>query len=118
MHLLLIEDDEQLAAEIAAPLSAQGFEVTRVTDGEAGLEAATTRSFDLVITDRMLPSLEGLEIVRGSGFAELDRATGEIEHIVHDLERETKVRAELLQRLHVVFWCPGEHSAHLGGAGE
>ncbi len=64
MHLLLIEDDEQLAAEIAAPLSAQGFEVTRVTDGEAGLEAATTRSFDLVITDRMLPSLEGLEIVR------------------------------------------------------
>jgi two-component system OmpR family response regulator len=64
MHLLLIEDDVQLAAEIAAPLSAQGFEVTRVTDGEAGLEAATARSFDLVITDRMLPSLEGLEIVR------------------------------------------------------
>ncbi len=64
MHLLLIEDDAQLAAEIAAPLSAQGFEVTRVADGEAGLEAATARSFDLVITDRMLPSLEGLDVVR------------------------------------------------------
>lgn len=64
MNLLLIEDDAQLAAEIAAPLSAQGFEVTRISDGEAGLEAAKAGSFDLVITDRMLPRLEGLEIVR------------------------------------------------------
>ena len=64
MNLLLIEDDVQLAAEIAAPLSAQGYEVTRITDGEAGLEAARARGYDLVITDRMLPSLEGLEIVR------------------------------------------------------
>ena len=64
MNLLLIEDDVQLAAEIAAPLSAQGYEVTRITDGAAGLEAARARDYDLVITDRMLPSLEGLEIVR------------------------------------------------------
>ena len=64
MNLLLIEDDVQLAAEIAAPLSAQGFDVTRITDGAAGLEAATAGSFDLVITDRMLPRLEGLDIVR------------------------------------------------------
>lgn len=64
MNLLLIEDDPQLAAEIAAPLSAQGYEVTRIADGAAGLEAATAGSFDLVITDRMLPRLEGLEIVR------------------------------------------------------
>lgn len=64
MNLLLIEDDVQLAAEIAAPLSAQGFDVTRITDGADGLEAATARSFDLVITDRMLPRLEGLDIVR------------------------------------------------------
>ena len=64
MNLLLIEDDVQLAPEIAAPLSAQGYEVTRITDGEAGLEAARARDYDLVITDRMLPSLEGLEIVR------------------------------------------------------
>lgn len=64
MNLLLIEDDVQLAAEIAAPLAARGFDVTRCTDGAAGLEAATARHFDLVITDRMLPHLEGLEIVR------------------------------------------------------
>jgi two-component system, OmpR family, response regulator len=64
MHLLLIEDDVQLAAAIAAPLSAQGFDVTRITDGAEGLEAATAGSFDLVITDRMLPHLEGLDIVR------------------------------------------------------
>jgi two-component system OmpR family response regulator len=64
MNLLLIEDDVQLAAEIATPLSAQGFEVTRITDGAAGLEAATAGNFDLVITDRMLPHLEGLDIVR------------------------------------------------------
>jgi two-component system, OmpR family, response regulator len=64
MNLLIIEDDVQLAAEIAAPLSAQGFDVTRITDGAAGLEAAAAGSFDLVITDRMLPRLEGLDIVR------------------------------------------------------
>ena len=64
MNLLLIEDDVQLAAEISAPLAAKGFEVTRITDGAAGLAAATAGSFDLVITDRMLPQLEGLDIVR------------------------------------------------------
>lgn len=64
MNLLLIEDDIRLAAEITAPLAARGFEVTRVSDGQAGLQAATAGSFDLVITDRMLPRLEGLEIVR------------------------------------------------------
>ena len=72
MNLLLIEDDQQLAAEIAAPLCAQGFEVTRIADGAAGLEAATAGSYDLVITDRMLPKLEGREIVRAL------RARGEI----------------------------------------
>ncbi len=64
MNLLLIEDDVQLAAEICTPLTARGFDVTRVTDGAAGLAAATAGGFDLVITDRMLPQLEGLEIVR------------------------------------------------------
>jgi two-component system OmpR family response regulator len=64
MNLLLIEDDVALAEEIAGSLSAQGFDVTRAADGVTGLAAATEHSFDLVITDRMLPRLEGLDIVR------------------------------------------------------
>lgn len=64
MNLLLIEDDAELAAEIAAPLSAQGFAVTRFADGAAALEAASARSFDLVITERMPPRIEGLDFVR------------------------------------------------------
>lgn len=64
MPLLLIEDDIALAAEVTAALAARDLAVTHVTEGAAGLAAALGGGYSAVITDRMLPQIDGLDIVR------------------------------------------------------
>ena len=64
MPLLLIEDDLALAAEVTAALAARDLTVTHVAEGAAGLAAALGGGFSAVITDRMLPQIDGLDIVR------------------------------------------------------
>ena len=64
MPLLLIEDDLALAAEVTAALAARDLTVTHVAEGAAGLAAALGGGYSAVITDRMLPQLDGLDIVR------------------------------------------------------
>lgn len=63
-RILVIEDDPETAEEITACLTASGFEVARRFDGPTGLEAATTLRFDAITLDRMLPGLDGLELVK------------------------------------------------------
>lgn len=63
MKMLLIEDDAAVAAEITAVMPSRGFHITHLADGQAGLQAALGERFDLIITDRMLPGLDGLQIV-------------------------------------------------------
>jgi two-component system OmpR family response regulator len=62
--VLVIEDDPQTAREIVASLSAAGYEAEVRSDGVSGLEFATQTRFDAITLDRMLPGLEGLEVVR------------------------------------------------------
>jgi two-component system OmpR family response regulator len=64
MPLLLIEDDAELAAEVKAALAAHDFAVTHCAEGEAGLTAARAGGWSAVIADRMLPQIDGLDIVR------------------------------------------------------
>lgn len=64
MNTLLIEDDAVIAAEISTALLGRGHLLTHVTDGKAGLEAALNGQFDVIITDRMLPGLDGLQVVQ------------------------------------------------------
>jgi two-component system OmpR family response regulator len=63
MKLLLIEDDTQVAAEIIAALSDCGYAVEHYADGRHGQEAALLGDHPLIITDRMLPGVDGLDIV-------------------------------------------------------
>lgn len=64
MNILLIEDDAVIAAEIAAAMDARGYPVSLVADGKTGLDTALAGQFDVIITDRMLPGLDGLQVVR------------------------------------------------------
>ena len=64
MHLLLIEDDLEAAQSLEKGLAGSGYTVTAVTDGLEGLAQASNTGFDLIITDRMLPGLDGLSIVK------------------------------------------------------
>lgn len=63
MSILLIEDDFQLATDIQAALTPLGHQVDHVDDGAVGLERSLQGDYDLVITDRMLPAMDGLSII-------------------------------------------------------
>ena len=63
-RILVIEDDSATAAEIAACLTAGGFEPELRFDGESGLAAATDGGFDAITLDRLLPGCDGLEVLR------------------------------------------------------
>lgn len=64
MQILLIEDDQQVADFIKKGLSESNHVVDHETDGKDGLFLATTESYDVMIIDRMLPSVDGLKIIR------------------------------------------------------
>jgi DNA-binding response OmpR family regulator len=63
-HILVVEDEEQLAALIRDHLVAAGYSVATVGDGALALQALEVRPADLVILDWMLPGLDGLEVCR------------------------------------------------------
>ena len=64
LNLLYVEDDTRLAEEVARLLTAEGNRLSWTASGEEGLRRAAAESFDVVILDRMLPDLSGVEIVR------------------------------------------------------
>ena len=64
MKILLIEDDVRTAGFVAAALRQIGSVVTHETDGRAGYERLHGNAFDAAVVDVMLPSMNGLEIVR------------------------------------------------------
>lgn len=64
MHILLAEDDAETAALVERGLAGAGHQVTHVADGDAAHRAGDAADFDLAVVDRMLPGLDGLEVVR------------------------------------------------------
>ncbi len=64
MHILLVEDDRNLARQLKKGLEEHNFSVTVVGDGLEGLEAALQGGFDVLVFDVMLPGLDGFSIVR------------------------------------------------------
>jgi DNA-binding response OmpR family regulator len=62
--VLVIEDDRQTAAEIAAALGDHGCDVECAHNGRDGLLKATTEKYDAIVLDRMLPGdLDGLGVL-------------------------------------------------------
>lgn len=64
MKILVIEDEVLLADSIRALLSAKGFTVECVYDGEDGAAYAETGVYDLLILDVMMPKMNGFEVAR------------------------------------------------------
>jgi two-component system response regulator QseB len=61
--LLLVEDDGDLATLLVRVLSGEGYDVTVAPDGQRGLHLGLTRPFDVLVVDRGLPAIEGLDLV-------------------------------------------------------
>jgi two-component system response regulator MtrA len=63
-HLLLVEDDASIREIATLGLEQAGFRVTAIGDGRDGLAQFRKGTFDLVVLDVMLPSLDGFEVLK------------------------------------------------------
>jgi two-component system, cell cycle response regulator CpdR len=70
--ILLAEDDDSMRGFLAAALRRAGHEVRDHSEGESALEALEREVFDLLLTDIVMPGLDGIELARRG--AELDPA--------------------------------------------
>ena len=64
MKVLIIEDEKLLAESLKTLLSAKGFDVETVYDGETGAEYAELGIYDLLILDVMMPGMDGYQVAR------------------------------------------------------
>ena len=64
MHILVVEDDVQLARQIASALTEAGHDATIVHDGEQALDKTKQKSFDLIVLDVILPGIDGFDVLR------------------------------------------------------
>ena len=114
--ILVIEDDIETAAEVAACLTAGGFQPEQSFDGLEGLKAALAEPFDAITLDRMLPGCDGLEVLRSLRAAGSDVPVLMISALNEVDDRVTGLRAggddylvkpfapsELIARLEVIL---------------
>lgn len=64
MNILLVEDEPTVARFIQKGLSEHNFDVVYAPDGKKGLDHALSGEFDVIILDRMLPHIDGLEVLQ------------------------------------------------------
>lgn len=72
IRLLLVEDERGLADSLAFLLRRQEYQVDVAYDGAAGLELALNKVYDVIVMDRMLPKLDGLELLREIRLVEIE----------------------------------------------
>lgn len=124
--LLLIEDDREAAQLMSRGLRDQGYLVEHVVDGRAGFDAALERDWDLIIADRMLPDVDGLEIIKNlrergrhtpililSALAQVDDRVRGLRAGGDDYLAKPYAFAELLARIEALLRRQAEVSAQL-----
>lgn len=63
MRILLVEDDSKVSYWLGAKLQAHGHVCVQVDSGELALAALGEQVFDIVVLDRMLPGMDGIEVL-------------------------------------------------------
>ncbi len=64
MHVLIVEDEPEMAGLIARGLREESYEVSHARDGRSALELSSTQRFDIILLDVMLPRMNGLEVAQ------------------------------------------------------
>lgn len=64
MHILIVEDDEDVARYLDKGLRERGHVVEHSGDGEGGLHLALAVRFDVIVLDRMLPKRDGMKVLK------------------------------------------------------
>lgn len=65
IKVLLIEDDQILSKVVNEELKEAGFEVSEANDGEEGLKLAQSKKPDLILTDVLMPKMDGFGVLEG-----------------------------------------------------
>jgi two-component system, OmpR family, response regulator len=63
-HVLVIEDDAETAEQLVECLQTSGYQVDLAADGEEGLRRALAADYVVMTVDRMLPRIDGIEVIR------------------------------------------------------
>jgi phosphoserine phosphatase RsbU/P len=64
LQVLVAEDDPLLGEYLALTIEATGCQAVVVPDGETALSALSSRAFDVLVTDWMMPRMDGIELIR------------------------------------------------------
>lgn len=64
MKILIVEDEHKIANSIKKGLEQEKYTVDTAYDGEKGLDLACSEEYDAIVLDRMLPKLNGIEILK------------------------------------------------------
>jgi two-component system response regulator QseB len=62
-RVLVVEDDSQLADMLTRLLTGEGYQVDAAADGQRGLHLGLTKPYDVIILDRALPAMDGLDLL-------------------------------------------------------
>jgi two-component system OmpR family response regulator len=114
--ILLVEDDAQTAASIGEIVRRDGMDLIHCLSGEAALKQAGEAAIDLLIVDRMLPGMSGVDLVARLRAAGIEKpvlmlsALGRAEHRIEGLDRGADdylakpfEPAELIARLRAIY---------------
>ena len=63
-EILIVEDEQRISRFLSLELEHEGYRAECVADGREALEAALKKDYDLIVLDVMLPSLNGIEVLR------------------------------------------------------
>ena len=69
IRILLAEDDESMRAYLGRALERAGYEVVAVDRGTAALPLIEAESFDLLLTDIVMPEMDGIELAQKAAVA-------------------------------------------------
>ncbi len=65
MHsILAVDDSASMRQMVSFTLKSAGYSVVEAVDGQDALEKASSRGFDLVLTDQNMPNMDGLTLIR------------------------------------------------------
>jgi DNA-binding response OmpR family regulator len=94
MRILLIEDTEDLGENIRDVLRMEGFDVVWARDGQAGFNTYREINPGLIVTDIVMPLMNGLEVVREVRAAEKQANTSSIPIIILSAKATPEDQAE------------------------
>lgn len=126
VRLLLVEDDRELSGMLAGLLDEEQYAVTVAHDGQQGLHLGLSRDWEVIILDRSLPAIEGVDLLarlRSHGVTApilMLTARGTVADRVEGLDagaNDYLVKPfdidELLARLRALLRRPSEHAEQL-----